>query len=245
MLTNVGRATAKPSIMWKMVSMFAPAVTAAHFSEPIPSKQNITQKPADRPHTISATTSATKRKSWRVSLKHAAPNDFLELGNHADFLDVMPSYEMLMRFFINDTMKAGGYRLKKHADKGPFWEWVTSWAACLSNPRDLGHEYAMDGYDLPALHIHNEWVGTSDETVKRAWSEGRPFGKKSRNWEAISNQFNKLWTSIPYWEWDTIETNPPMKSLDWKAINEWYHSKGMYGAVTIPPDDEPLDSSSE
>lgn len=104
-----------------------------------------------------------------------APNDFLELGNHADFLDIMPSYEMLMRFFINDTMKAGGYRLKKHADKGPFWEWVTSWALCLSNPRDLGNEYAMDGYDLPELHIHTEWVGTSDETIKRAWSEGKLF----------------------------------------------------------------------
>lgn len=104
-----------------------------------------------------------------------APNDFMELGNYAEFLDIMPSYEMLMRFFINDTMKAGGYRLKKHADKGAFWEWITSWAVCLSNPRDLGHDYAMDGYDLPALHIHYEWVGTSDATIQRAWSEGKLF----------------------------------------------------------------------
>jgi hypothetical protein len=48
-----------------------------------------------------------------------APNDLMELGNHADFLGVMPSNEMLSRWFINDTMKAGGYRLKQHAAEGP------------------------------------------------------------------------------------------------------------------------------
>lgn len=104
-----------------------------------------------------------------------APNDYLELGNHADFLDVMPGYEMIMRFFNNDTMKAGGYRLKKHADKGAFWEWLTSWAVCISKPRDLGAEYDMQGYDLPAMHIHQEWVGTADATVQRAWKEGKLF----------------------------------------------------------------------
>lgn len=68
--------------------------------------------------------------------------------------------------------------------------------------------------------------------------EGRPFGKKSRDWETIVNNFNKMWTSIPYWDWETIVTDPPMKSLDWKAINEWYHSQGMYGAVTFPDEEE-------
>ncbi|WP_334085889.1 helicase-related protein [Helicobacter typhlonius] len=77
-----------------------------------------------------------------------SPNDYLELGNHSEFLGVMPSYEMIMRFFINDTMNAGGYRLKKHAES-VFWEWVASWAECISSPADLG--YDASAFILPPL----------------------------------------------------------------------------------------------
>lgn len=84
-----------------------------------------------------------------------APNDFKELGNHSDFLGVMPSNEMLSRWFINDTMKAGGYRLKKHAQKD-FWQWVTSWAVCLSKPSDMGGDDA--GYILPRLTVERHIV---------------------------------------------------------------------------------------
>jgi len=66
-----------------------------------------------------------------------APNDYMELGNHSDFLGVMPSNEMLSRWFINDSMSFGNYRLKGHAVK-PFWEWVASWAACAEKPSDAG-----------------------------------------------------------------------------------------------------------
>jgi superfamily II DNA or RNA helicase len=84
-----------------------------------------------------------------------APNDHMELGNHADFLGVMPSNEMLSRWFINDTMKAGGYRLKKHAQKD-FWRWVTSWSVCLSKPSDMGGDDT--GYILPELSVCNHIV---------------------------------------------------------------------------------------
>lgn len=82
-----------------------------------------------------------------------APNDHMELGNHAEFLGVMPSNEMLSRWFINDTMKAGGYRLKGHG-QSDFWQWVTTWAACICRPSDIGGNDA--GYELPELieHLH-------------------------------------------------------------------------------------------
>ena len=54
-----------------------------------------------------------------------APNDHMEIGNHSDFLDVMPSNEMLSRWFINDSMNFGSYRLKGHAVKD-FWRWVAT-----------------------------------------------------------------------------------------------------------------------
>lgn len=77
-----------------------------------------------------------------------APNDHLELGNHAQFLGVMDSNEMISRWFINDTMSAGSYRLKGHA-AGDFWAWVASWAVCVTKPSELG--YSDDGYELPPL----------------------------------------------------------------------------------------------
>lgn len=79
-----------------------------------------------------------------------APNDHLELGNHAEFLGLMKSNEMISRWFINDTMSAGSYRLKRHAEKD-FWRWVTSWAICLSKPSDIG--FSDEGFELPPLHI--------------------------------------------------------------------------------------------
>ena len=91
-----------------------------------------------------------------------APNDYLELGNHAEFLGVMPSNEMLMRWFINDTMVAGGYRLKGHAARD-FWEWVASWAACVSRPSDLGYDDA--GYALPDLDVRQHTVAADVERL--------------------------------------------------------------------------------
>jgi DNA modification methylase len=101
-----------------------------------------------------------------------APNDHLELGNHADFLDVMPSNEMISRWFINDSMSAGNYRLKKHAKKD-FWRWLTSWAVCISHPRDLGDDYDMPGFDLPKLELVEHRLSAPQASIERAWSEGK------------------------------------------------------------------------
>lgn len=79
-----------------------------------------------------------------------APNDHMELLNHAEFLGIMKSSEALSIWFINDTKNSGTYRLKNHAIKS-FWEWVSSWAVCLSNPEDLG--YKCTGYKLPKLNL--------------------------------------------------------------------------------------------
>ena len=97
-----------------------------------------------------------------------APNDHLELGNHAEFLNIMPSNEMISRWFINDTMAAGSYRLKGHAERD-FWRWVASWAVCLGIPSDLGN-YVDDGFVLPELRLHSEVVTVDHH---RAWETGR------------------------------------------------------------------------
>ncbi|MFN3549244.1 MAG: helicase [Mesorhizobium sp.] len=77
-----------------------------------------------------------------------APNDFMELGNHAEFLGVMSYTDMLATFFVHDSSDTRVWRLKGHAEDD-FWRWMASWAVMLRKPSDLG--YPDDGYDLPPL----------------------------------------------------------------------------------------------
>jgi hypothetical protein len=81
-----------------------------------------------------------------------APNDHMELGNHAEFLGIMSSTEMLTRFFINDTAEASqSWRIKRHAEQD-FWDWMASWARMAETPADLGHDASE--YVLPPLRVH-------------------------------------------------------------------------------------------
>lgn len=100
-----------------------------------------------------------------------SPNDYTEFGQHADFLGVCTPSQMLATFFINDTFNTGDWRLKKHAEMA-FWEWVSSWAACISKPSDIG--FSDDGYDLPPLNLNTCFVDVD-------WSENAPEGELFRN----------------------------------------------------------------
>lgn len=84
-----------------------------------------------------------------------APNDFMELGNHAEFLGVMKYTDMLATFFVHDGGSTQNWRLKGHAEN-EFWKWMASWAVMLRKPSDLG--YPNEGYDLPPLNYHQHTV---------------------------------------------------------------------------------------
>lgn len=85
-----------------------------------------------------------------------APNDFMELGNHAEFLGVMSYTDMLATFFVHDGGDTQSWRLKGHAED-EFWRWMASWAVMLRKPSDLGYDDA--GYDLPPLNYVQHTVG--------------------------------------------------------------------------------------
>lgn len=87
-----------------------------------------------------------------------APNDLMELLNHAEFLGIMRSSEALSIWFIADQTNSGSYKLKGHAEKD-FWQWVASWAVCIEKPSDIG--YSDEGYILPELKEHTEIVEIS------------------------------------------------------------------------------------
>jgi hypothetical protein len=79
-----------------------------------------------------------------------APNDFMELGNHSEFMGVMTRTEMLSTFFYHDGGETSKWVLKGHAED-KFWEWVSNWAIVVRKPSDLGYE--NEGYDLPPLNV--------------------------------------------------------------------------------------------
>ena len=111
-----------------------------------------------------------------------APNDYMEFGQHAEFLGVMPSNEMLSRWFINDTMNFGSYRLKGHAE-ADFWKWVSTWAACISNPADIGFDGTA--YELPSLSLRPVFVGVDES---EGAEEGELFRATSLNATTIHKE---------------------------------------------------------
>ncbi len=90
-----------------------------------------------------------------------APNDWTELGTHAEFLGICTRAEMLAEFFTHDGGDTQTWRLKGHA-RQVFWQWVCSWGALVRRPSDLGFDDSA--YALPPLHVHEHTVETDMPT---------------------------------------------------------------------------------
>lgn len=84
-----------------------------------------------------------------------APNDWTELGTHAEFLGVCTRTEMLAEYFVHDGGETQVWRLKGHA-REQFWKWVSGWGAMVRKPSDLGHDDAA--YNLPPLTVSEHTV---------------------------------------------------------------------------------------
>jgi hypothetical protein len=87
-----------------------------------------------------------------------APNDWTELGTHAEFLGICTRQEMLAEFFTHDGGNTQTWRLKGHA-RQLFWRWVCTWGALVRRPSDLGFDDSA--YALPPLHVHEHTVETN------------------------------------------------------------------------------------
>jgi len=103
---------------------------------------------------------AFRRTEYKLSCTATpSPNDWMELGNQAQFLGVATSVEMLSTYFTHDGGDTGKWRLKGHG-KVKFWEWMASWAICIRNPSDLGFDGSR--YMLPPLVIREHVVSGGD-----------------------------------------------------------------------------------
>ena len=106
-----------------------------------------------------------------------APNDYMELGNHSQFLGIMTREEMLSMYFVHDGGQTSKWRLKGHAEES-FWEWMASWSVFIDNPKNLGYE--IEGYELSKLNIF-EIVADGEEitTDKLTLTQRREARKES------------------------------------------------------------------
>lgn len=91
-----------------------------------------------------------------------APNDWTELGTHAEFLGICTRTEMLAEYFVHDGGDTQTWRLKGHA-RDVFWRWVASWGAMVRKPSDLGHDDSR--YNLPPLRMQEHIVSASQEAA--------------------------------------------------------------------------------
>jgi superfamily II DNA or RNA helicase len=96
-----------------------------------------------------------------------APNDYMELGNHSEFLGALTRTEMLSTFFVHDGGDTAKWRVKRHAAKD-FWKWVCSWAVMMRKPSDLG--YDDDGFILPPLMIEDIVIDVAKPTDGRLFA---------------------------------------------------------------------------
>lgn len=96
-----------------------------------------------------------------------APNDYMELGNQAEFCGVMSRAEMLATYFTHDGGDTSKWRLKGHA-KDKFWEWLATWAVVMQKPSDLG--YPNGGYILPEMRTIEHIVKPREYIADRNFS---------------------------------------------------------------------------
>ena len=169
-----------------------------------------------------------------------APNDWVELGNHAEFLGVSTQKEMLSTYFVHDgSIRAGaeggqdGWRLKRHA-QDRFWQWVASWGAMVRHPRDLG--YADAGYDLPPLNYHQITV-----SVDYKPQAGMLFPMEARTMsERLAARRNSIADRVKA-AVDIVATEPSKPWLIWCNLNAESDAmrSALPNAVDVRGSDDP------
>jgi DNA modification methylase len=185
-----------------------------------------------------------------------SPNDHMELLNHSDFLDIMPSNEALSRWFINDTMNFGAYRLKGHA-VNDFWRWVSSWAVCINKPSDIGfddanfilpplktiiHKIKLPKHDfkdgnlfadvkiLNATSLYREMRKTAPERCRVAADLANNSDEKWVIWCNTNYESDLLKKSIP----DSVEVKGSMPSATKERLLLEF-SKGLHRVMVSKP----------
>lgn len=160
-----------------------------------------------------------------------SPNDHVELGNHAEFLDVCSYHEMLAQFFVHDGGETSKWRLRKHAESD-FWQFVLSWAIAIDNPKTFGFD--GNGYELKPLNYIEHLIDVKSEKVDlfgEAIVSATDLHKELK--ASINDRFNVVL--------DIIKKQPNDQFLIWGLNNLECEelSKIIKGSVNVKGSDSP------
>ena len=170
-----------------------------------------------------------------------SPNDYMELGNQAEFLGVMSRTEMLATYFTHDGGNTSKWRLKGHAEDR-FWEWVASWAVVLTTPADLG--YDATGYDLPEK-ITIEHLVEPDQVMDAADGNLSLFAEEAKTLterrDARRNSLDARCRKAA----ELVAADPDNQWIIWCDLNSESDllAKLIPGAVEIRGSDAPADKA--
>lgn len=159
-----------------------------------------------------------------------APNDITEIANHAEFLGITTRVKMLATFFVHDDK---GWRIKKHAARGPFYQWLASWAIAVNKPSDLGFDDA--GYDLPTLDIELKTVASNYIPEGMLFATGL-HGITERTQVRKATLNDRAEAAL-----ELVKAEPDEQWLVWTGLNDESAalSKSIDGAVEVKGSDGP------
>lgn len=150
-----------------------------------------------------------------------SPNDPMELGNHAEFLNVMSRNEMLAMYFVHDGGETAKWRLKGHAIK-TFYQFIGTWAIMLSDPKDIG--FPMEGYSLPGLNIIEKQIKTDKKDNGLLFND-TAVSAIDFNKELRITKLDRLSKAV-----ELVNNNPDESFIIWIKQNE----EGEYLVKNIP-----------
>lgn len=162
-----------------------------------------------------------------------APNDLIEIINHAEFLGVMSGKEIIALFFKQDGNTTHAWRLKRHAVKD-FYRWLASWAVALRRPSDLG--YSDDGFIRPPVNWQNIRVELEHAPSDRLFHvEASTMGERlTARRESTAERVNATAALVN-------ESNPEDSWVIWCNLNVESQAltKAIDGAVEITGSESP------
>jgi hypothetical protein len=160
-----------------------------------------------------------------------SPNDHMELGNHAQFLDVCSYHEMLAQFFVHDGGETSKWRLRKHAETD-FWQFVLSWAIAIDSPKTFGFD--SKGYDLDEVNYIEQLIEVQSD---KADLFGEAIVSATDLHQELRASVNERIDKVI----DIIQSKPNEQFLIWTLSNNEADllRKRIPGSVNVKGSDSP------
>lgn len=163
-----------------------------------------------------------------------APNDFLELLAHIEFLGLMDGNAVKASFFTHDGGNTKQWALRPHAEEA-FWRFVASWSVMLRSPYDIG--YDGSAYVLPVLNRYNGVVSIEHQADA---SDGAQmmlpgFIKPARTMSERRNARKLSLTDRVQMTAEIVASKPDQQWVVWCNLNEEGEAltKALPGAIEV------------